>query len=74
MAQPPPPDRPPARARAAGPNQWIKDQLDALIDARLLPEPPWAAPPAAGRARCAARAADRLRRAVAPDAATGRTP
>lgn len=76
MAQPSPLGQQRPQVRVAGPNQWIKDQLDAVIDAELLPEPPRL--PA--RIRCpargavAARVADRFRRAVAPEAAAGRTP
>ncbi len=58
-----------------GPNQRFKDQLDALIDAQLLPDPP--PPPASRRTPRPLRAAgvaDRVRRAIAPDAAAGRTP
>lgn len=45
----------PSRDGAAGPNQWIKDDLDALIDARLLPDAPHAVPHASRRSRAAAR-------------------
>lgn len=52
-----------------GPNQWIKDHLDALIDAQLLPEPPLRV-----GGRRARRAAGGRVPAVAPDAASARRP
>jgi hypothetical protein len=35
-------------ARAAGPNQWVKDQIDAMIDAAPMPPVPPQGPMARG--------------------------